>query len=75
MIFDEVRKLKDKKHLTKMDKARFLAMVPDTTLSMNIEPSPSAVVNFYTDDDINELFEYWFSVFKGLESKEDYLWK
>lgn len=75
MIFDEVDRLKKKKQLSKMDKARFLAQVPDTTISMHITPDPKAVLQFYTSEDIDELFDYWFGIYKAMMNKDGYIWK
>lgn len=75
MIFDDLRVLMKKKNITKMDKAKFLAQVPDTTISMHITPDPKAVLAFYTADDIEELFDYWFKIYKAMADKRDYLWK
>lgn len=75
MVFDEVRRLQKKVKLSKMDKARFLAMVPDTTMSMNIQPNANSVIKFYTEDDINELFDYWFKTYEKMMQDRDYLWK
>lgn len=75
MIFDEIDRLKNKKQLTKMDKARFLAQVPDTTISMHVNPDPKAVLQFYTAEDIDELFDYWFKVYKSMTDKDGYIWK
>lgn len=73
--FDQIRMLQKKKQLTKMDKARFLAAVPDTTISMHVTPDPKAVIKFYTEDDINELFDYWYHTYEGMMKDRDYLWK
>lgn len=75
MIFDEIDRLRRKKNLSKMDKARFLAQVPDTTISMHITPDPKAVLKFYSSEDIDELFDYWFKIYMSMADKKDYIWK
>ena len=78
---DKVEMLQKKKHLTKKDKCEFLATLPEVVFSITgfqpIEslPSPEAVAKFYTDDDIQELFDYWYGYFKGLKDKRDTIWK
>ena len=75
MIFDEIDRLSQKKKINLHDKCVFLAQVPDVTLSMNCDNTPEAIRANYTDDDIKELFRYWFSFYKNLHRKDDYLWK
>lgn len=74
--FDKTEELMKKRRLTKKDKCEFLATLPDVVVSMHgfepIDHLPSwkNVAEFYTDDDINELFDYWFGYFKGLRRKQ-----
>lgn len=75
MIFDEVDKIMNKKSVNIHDKAAFLANVPDVTISMNCDTTRKAIEENYTKDDINELFDYWFSFYRNLHKKDDYLWK
>lgn len=75
MIFDEIDRLDHKKHINLHDKAVFLSQVPDVTLSMNCDTTPEAIEENYTEDDIKELFRYWFSFYKNLNRKEDLRWK
>lgn len=73
--FDKTEELMKKRRLTKKDKCEFLATLPDIVISMTgfepikTLPSWKNVAEFYTDDDINELFDYWFDYFKGLRRK------
>lgn len=76
VIFDDVRSLQKKKKITRTDKARFLAQVPDTTISVHIEPGNyKAIQAAYSDADIDELFEYWFGIYAGMADKRGYLWE
>lgn len=76
MIFDDVRMLQKKKKISKNDKARFLAQVPDTTISVHIKPGDAeAIKRAYSDADINELFDYWFGIYAGMADKRGYLWE
>lgn len=76
VIFDDVRSLQKKKKITKLDKARFLAQVPDTTISVHIKPGDvDAIKKAYSDEDINELFDYWFGIYAGMADKRGYLWE
>lgn len=75
MIFDDVIILSKKKHISKMDMCRFLAQVPDTTLSAGCETNADAIAKFYTDDDIKELFKYWFGLYKSMARDRKLLWK
>lgn len=71
-IYEELSK---KKKLSKMDKCRFLASLPDVTLSAGCNPDPKSIAEFYTNDDIDELFKYWFGFCKAFRRKDPYLWQ
>lgn len=75
MIFDDVRRLMLKKKISFKEKCRFLAQVPDATLMAGCDPNPEAIERFYTKDDVNDLFEYWFSSYKSMMEERNYLWK
>lgn len=82
MIFDEVRKLKNKKRITKLDMCRFLANVPDTTISVGLSPADigmdetvEAISRMYSHEDLKELFWYWFGIYSYMEDgKKEAIW-
>lgn len=73
--------LSKKKRITKMDKCRFLATMPDVVLSMTGSqcirslPDAKAIAAFYSDDDVEELFDYWFGFVKGFREDREEVWK
>ena len=73
--FDKCEELMKKKRITKKDKCDFLATLPDIVFSMTgfepikCLPDAKAVAAFYSDEDIEELFNYWYYYFKGLKDK------
>ena len=71
-IYDELSK---KRKLTKMDKCRYLASLPDVTMMSGCEPNAEAVEKFYTKDDIDDLFDYWYGYCKAFRRKDPYLWQ
>lgn len=76
VIFDEVISLQKKKKISKKDKVRFLSQVPDTTISVHIQPGDiNAIKKAYSDADIDELFEYWFGIYAGMADKRGYIWE
>lgn len=75
MIFDDVRSLSKKRNISKLDMCRFLAQVPDTTISAGCDCTPDEIAKFYTDDDIKELFKYWFGLYKSMARDRKLLWK
>ena len=75
MIFDDVRRLVNKKHISKADMCHFLAQVPDCTLSMHCDTTADAIAAMYSNDDIKELYRYWFGIYKSMADKKGYLWQ
>lgn len=76
MIFDDVRALEKKKKVSFREKCKFLSEVPDCTISMHVKPGdPSEIEKAYSKDDVNELFDYWFGIYKGMADKRGYIWE
>lgn len=70
MIFDEVRRLKNKDHITKMDKIRFLKQVPDFVFG-TIDEEMKRRDDAWLDDQ----FQYYLSLYASKCEIKDYLWK